>query len=166
MGNPSSDTVPVTDDDPVITISGPTSSIEEGNDAEFRIQANGAPRSDITINIAVSDPGGFLSNAAPSEVTLSEGNASVSLPLSTRIRTECEDQGAITVTIEDGTNYTVGSDDVAKATVTSLPAHCVIVPVITITAGTSPITEGTPATFTITATPAPTVPLNVNFSRG
>ena len=37
------------------------------------------------------------------------------------------------------------------------------VPVISITAGTSPVTEGTDATFTVTATPAPAANLTVNL---
>ena len=165
VGSPSSDSVTVTDDDPVITISGPSSSIVEGNDAEFTIQANGAPRSDITINIGVSDPGGFLSNAAPTSVILPIGDTSVPLPLATQVRTECEDQGAITVTIKNGTDYTVGSNDnVAHATVTSLPAHCVTVPVITIEADDDSIVEGEDAAFTIRANPAPSSDLEVYFS--
>ena len=39
-----------------------------------------------------------------------------------------------------------------------------VVPQITISAGTTPITEGTAATFTITATPAPETALTVNVS--
>ena len=47
--------------------------------------------------------------------------------------------------------------DVFDITVNALP-------VVTIAAGTSPVTEGTDATFTVTATPAPTADLMVNLS--
>ena len=33
-----------------------------------------------------------------------------------------------------------------------------VLPVVTITQGTTPVTEGTDATFTVTATPAPAPP--------
>ena len=39
-----------------------------------------------------------------------------------------------------------------------------VLPVVTITQGTSPVTEGTDATFTVTASPVPAAALTVNVN--
>ena len=61
----------------------------------------------------------------------------------------------VKVTADDGNGGMIS--DVFDITVNAMP-------VVTIAAGTSPVTEGTDATFTVTATPAPTADLMVNLS--
>ena len=72
------------------------------------------------------------------------------------------DEGTLSVkvTADDKNGGTVS--DVFDLVVAPAPPPAL--PVITIAAGTSPVTEGTDATFTVTATPAPTADLMVNLS--
>ena len=60
-----------------------------------------------------------------------------------------------------GSGYTVGSPSSASVTINDNDAA---VPVVTIAAGTSPVTEGTAATFTLTASPAPAAALAVDLT--
>ena len=157
VGSRDDDDVDVEDNEtclPVITIVALDSSIVEGEDAEFRIEADPAPSSNLWINIDVDDAGDFLDGPAPTRVRLLSGRTSV--PLNLLI--SCGPDGEIEVTIETGTGYTVGSPPSARVTV-DIPCD----PVITIEANDSSIVEGEDAEFTITATPAPTSNLWINI---
>ena len=63
----------------------------------------------------------------------------------------------ITAEVETGTGYTVGSTSSASVTVNDNDP-----PQVTISAGTTPVTEGMAASFTITASSAPPSALTVN----
>ena len=65
----------------------------------------------------------------------------------------------VTATIAAGDGYRAGAAKVsASATLMPVP------PVVTIAAGDSPVTEGNPVTFTLTAAPPPVSPLTVDVS--
>ena len=66
VGSPDEAEVPVRDNDPMITIETDDSSIVGGENAEFTIQAEGAPISNLWINIDVDDTGNYLADPAPS----------------------------------------------------------------------------------------------------
>ena len=97
----------------------------------------------VTVTTIPSDPDAIVTINGQTATTLD-----VSL-------VEGENTITVTVTAEDGTTqvtYTITVNREAP------------IPQVTISAGTSPITEGTAATFTITATPAPTTELTVNVN--
>ncbi len=117
-----SDEVDVTTDacPPEITIEGPTADIVEGGTARFRIESDPAPTSLLIVYIDVEDPGGYLSDRAPTIVRISSNSSFTTLSLATDNDDVDEENGEVTVTIEEdrfGDDYMVGDDDEASVTV-------------------------------------------------
>ena len=79
-----------------------------------------------------------------------------------------EPNGTVIVTVTSGPGYTVADPRIAIAAVVDNDGGGVVPPgrqaVVTITAHRGPVTEGSPARFTLTATPAPASPLQVALS--
>ncbi len=148
---------------PQVTISAGTSPVTEGTAATFAITANPAPTTSLAVNVDVSETGNVMSGIPPSSVTISADDSSATLTVATDDDQADESNGVVTAEVATGTGYTVGSSSSASVTVQDNddPAPPTT-PQVTISAGTSPVTEGTPATFTITANPAPTTSLTVN----
>ncbi|MYH77938.1 MAG: hypothetical protein F4134_09485, partial [Acidimicrobiaceae bacterium] len=153
-------TVTVNDDDdpatqPQLTITRDTSPIVEGQNASFTITASPAPTSTITIRYNVSQSGDYVisGNRGIKMVDLTGGSTSVTFTVATEDDSADEDNGSVTVTIFSGTGYTRGSPNSATITVNDNDGS---LPVASVTAGTSPVTEGTAASFTVSVSPAPT----------
>ena len=151
----------ITDDDvPVISIAaGP--SVNEGMAATFTLTATPAPVADLTVMVTVDDGAGdFISGAAPTMVTITAGNTEATLDVRTDDDSTDEVDGMITVTVTAGAGYMVagGGDSTDSVTVRDDDD-----PVISIAAG-APVTEGTPATFTVTASSAPMTNLTVTVT--
>ena len=168
VGMPSSATVTVTDDDaavvvrdPAVSVTAGTSPVTEGTDVEFTLTATPAPAAPLTVAVMWSDPGSFLTGARPSEVTIPT-SGEVRVTASTEDDGVDEADGTVTLTVTGGSGYTVGMPSSATVTVTDDDAAVVVRdPAVSVTAGTSPVTEGTDVEFTLTATPAPAAPLTV-----
>ena len=156
VGNPSSDSVDVTDnDDPVITITG-GGAVTKGGDATFTLTANPAPSNNwLPVDLTIGATGEF---------GVSKGARTVSVPLTgshdftvaTTDHNLDEPDGSVTATVKAGYGYRVGDPAEASVTVNDDEATPINNPTITITGGPD-INEGEDATFTITATP-PLVP--------
>ena len=152
VGNPSSGSVDVADNDgPVITITG-GGAVTEGGDATFTLTANPAPSNNwLSVSVAIGATGEF---------GVSKGARTVSVPLvsshdftvATTDDNLDEPDGAVTATVKAGYGYRVGDPAEASVTVNDDEATPVNNPTITI-AGGPDINEGEDATFTITATP-------------
>ncbi|MCY3679806.1 MAG: cadherin-like beta sandwich domain-containing protein [Gemmatimonadetes bacterium] len=99
--------------------------------------------STITVTAIANNPGATITINGQTATTLD-----VSL-------VEGENTITVVVTAEDGTT---------QVTYTITVTREAPVPQVTISASTTPITEGTATTFTITANPAPTAELTVNLS--
>ena len=102
------------------------STITEGTSAQFTLRASHAPSfASLTINIDVTQDGEFLTSFRPSSVRLSRNSTTASLSLSTTDDSTCEDDGSVTVTIEepDSTSYytyNVGSPSSAEVAITDI----------------------------------------------
>ncbi len=115
-GSRNSDSVTVRDDDdptPEITITG-GSGVTEGKTAKFTVNASPAPAEDITVNLSVSENSGGGDFVHPSSegtktVTIKANKGSVSFPVSTLDDKKDEPEGGVTVTLKQGTGYTVGT---------------------------------------------------------
>ena len=157
---------------PQVTISAGSSPVTEGASATFTITASSAPTSALTVNVNVSEDGAVISGTASSTVIINANNTTATLTIATDDDAADESNSVITAQVQSGTGYTVGSSSSARVTVEdnddpassprSSPQQQV--PEVTISADSSPVTEGTSATFTITASSAPTSNLTVNVN--
>ena len=155
-----------------MTISAGTTPVTEGTAATFTITASSAPTSALTVNVNITQTGDVISGTASSTVTIDANQTSATLTVATDDDAADETNGVVTAEVESGTGYTVGSSSSASVTVNdnddpappppSPPPQQA--PEVTISAGTSPVTEGTSATFTITASSAPTTAITVSVS--
>ncbi len=163
LGSPSTATVAVADDDvlpsttPELILSG-GSAITEGGNVSFTITASPAPGSDLTVAYTVAQSGDYLAapGAGARTVTLAAGATSAGIEVATVDDSANEADGSVSAALAGGTGYTVASGKGSRAvTVTDNDT-----PVVSITAGNG-VTEGTDASFTITASPVPGAPLDV-----
>ena len=124
LGSASAATTAVTDnDDPVVvtpelTIGRDLSTVVEGTAVTFTLTADVAPESDLTVNVAVTQSGSYIDGTPPSTVTLSSGDTTATLTVSTDDDSSDETDGSITATLETGTGYTLGSTVAATIAVT------------------------------------------------
>ena len=151
-------TVNVSDDDvPELTITA-GSAVTEGTAASFTINASPSASGSITVNYTVTQSGAFLSSSNVGTKTVSLTGGSQTFTIATVGDSTDEANGSVTVTLKAGTGYTLGSTTSATVIVNDDD-----VPELTITAG-SAVTEGTDASFTVSASPSASGSITVNYA--
>ena len=151
----------ITDDDiPLIAISAMPSSVMEGTAATFTLTATPAPRVDLTVMVTLDDPGSFIQGVAPTMVTLAADTTTATLTVPTVDDDIADTTSAITATVAPGTDYTPATPPANTAEV-EVQDDDGLEPAISIVAAASSVTEGTAATFTLTASSAPVADLTV-----
>ena len=179
-------TLTITDDDgggitPEVSITA-GSAVTEGGNASFTVSANPAPSSALSVSVTITQSGDY-GVATGSQTVSIPTSGSATLTISTSDDSTDESDGSVTVTLNSDQGYTVSTtagsatvtvrdDDLTpppSPTPTPAPAGGSTgsvtqqKPVITISAGTSSITEGETAVFTINANPAPASPVIVHL---
>ncbi len=139
----------------------------EGATVSFTISANPAPSSDLSVGISVVTTGDFGYGSIPSSVTIPT-SGSVTLSITTTDDSVDESDGSVSLTLNSGNGYTVGSlgsesVNVTDDDVTVAPVIVVPDPVVSISAGAS-VTEGGNVEFTVTASPSPSADLPVSVT--
>ncbi len=125
LGTSTATHIILNDDLPQITIAADTASVAEGTTASFTITTNAPPADDMTINLTVSEDETNGQNfvAAGDEgsktVTIQAGQPSATYTVATDDNSTPELSGAVTVTLNDGTGYTVGSTNIATVNITN-----------------------------------------------
>ena len=142
---------------PQVSIAAGTSPIHEGTTAQFTLTASAAPPSDLKVNVHVTQNGTFISGTAPTSVTIPANGTTATLSVPTIKDKVNEADGSVSAEVRGGTGYAVGSASPVSVSVRDTPY-------VSIAAGTSPITEGANATFTITAAGAPLSSMTVQVS--
>ncbi len=144
--------------------------ITEGSTATFTLTASPAPTAALTVDVTVSQSGDFGVTTGARTVAIPT-TGTFTLSMATTGDSVDEADGSVTVTVDTGTGYTVSSsagsatvavaddDDPAPPPPPPPPAE----PQISIVAG-GDVTEGTAATFTLTASPAPTASLEISVT--
>ena len=135
--------------------------VTEGGDAVFTVTATPTPAANLAVTVTVATAGDFGVTAGSQSVTIPT-TGSATLTLATTGDEVDEPDGSVTVTVAAGDGYTVG--DPASGTVAVADNDDAPLPGITIAAGTSPVTEGSDAAFTVTANPAPAAELSVSVT--
>ena len=166
VGDPGTAEVVVQDDDlPVVTITAVTTPIAEGETASFTVSVSTpAPVGGLDVEVALSEEGeGDFTDSLPETrtVTVSPGQSTVSVSVATIDDAVDEPDGTIVArVVERATVYTVGDPGTAEVVVQDDD-----LPVVTITAVTTPIAEGETASFTVSvSTPAPVGGLDVEVA--
>ena len=156
----------VSSTDPEITVAG-GSGITEGGDAVFTVTASAAPTANLTVSLTVTDDetSDFLAQTEEGTrtVTISAGQTSATLTVSTEEDSTDEGDGGVTATVGSATGYQIGSPSSAMVAVNDDDDPPVVTPVVSVSGG-SAITEGGTASFTLTATPAPQAALTVEVT--
>ena len=172
LGTSGSATVTVNDNDstvvpsrPDVSISAGTSPVTEGTAATFTVSRTGATTTNLSVTVSVSETGAMISGTAPTSVRIPSGSATATLLVNTSNDSVDETDSVITAELVDETAYDLGTSESATVTVndndsTVVPSR----PDVSISAGTSPVTEGTAATFTVSRTGATTTNLSVTVS--
>ena len=98
--------------EPVVTIAG-GAAVEEGAAAEFTLSAHPRPAADLSVTVHVADAPSSDFVVAGDEgdrsVTISAGSASVKLTVATFNDKQSDQDGDVTVAVEDGDGYAVGT---------------------------------------------------------
>jgi hypothetical protein len=158
---------------PVLTVSADDAAIpEDGGATAFRVTSSRAPDVDLAIALTTGGdyeagdifglgeaPGGPGSSLV---ATLAAGTTSVVLPFSSAGDPEDSVDDTVTLTIEPGSDYSVGSP--ASASVVILDNQ-VIVPELTLSVDRTTMTDAQIATFTIAANVAPNQDITVSLGR-
>ena len=152
VGSPSSITVTVRDNDvaalPVITVSRYSSSVTEGGTVYFRVHSNKAVPANLSVSFSRSQNGAFASWSGSGTVTIPSGaTQSGWVSVSTVNDSTDEAHGSLTMSLNSGTGYTVGSPSSASVTVNDNDVAAL--PVVTVSRSQSSVTEGNSAWFTV-----------------
>ena len=148
--------------EPAVTLAAGTSPVTEGTDATFTLTATPPPASPLSVTVAIATDGDFGIAAGTQTVTIPMAG-SATLTLATTGDDTDEPDGSVTATVKDGDGYTVGASALGTVAIQDDDAPPVE-PAVTIAAVTSPVTEGTAAAFTLTASPVPASPLAVTVT--
>ncbi|MDE0648696.1 MAG: hypothetical protein OXI08_11830, partial [Cyanobacteria bacterium MAG IRC4_bin_6] len=147
---------------PSVTITGGPAEISEGSTASFTLTANPAPSTPFTLTVEVTDSGDFATAGQTGSRTVSIGpEGTGSFTVTTVDDSVYEPNGVIRATVQVGSGYTVGVPSSASVAVLELPDD---VPYISIKRVPYGINEGGTATFALTASYPPAVPITVNVN--
>ena len=108
---------------PELTISRDQESVTEGETAQFTITSDRAVSTDLTVKTYQSQNGGFATLTGPGTVTMPKGSTSARAAIETVEDSTDEANGSLTMTLKDGTGYTVDST-ASAASVTVIDNYC------------------------------------------
>ncbi len=138
----------------------------EGQAVTFTVSANPAPAEDLAVSVTVATSGDYGVTAGSRTVTIAADTTSKTLTLQTTDDSTDEADGSVTLTLDDGSGYTLGQVSSEAAQVQDdddAPPPQQQQPVVSISGGGG-VTEGGDASFTITASPEPASPITVNVT--
>ena len=151
---------------PVVTITAVPESGSRDMLVQFLVGAQPPPAQPLTVTVRLNATGCTLVSLSE-KVKIAGGDSAATLTVTTTGGEAGSDGCTVTATIAPGAGYAV-SDTEASATATRTGAVDADPvrggpPMVTIAAAGGSVTEGSPARFTVTATPAPAGPLQVSL---
>ena len=162
LGSTSVHTATITDNDdppadPVLTITGGTE-VTEGTDASFTVNASPNVSGTVALSYTVAQTGDFVAAGDIGTTSVSFSGGTGTITIATVGDSTDEANGSVTVTLNAGSGYTLSDTKTASVTVNDDD-----VPELTITGG-STVTEGTAASFTVSATPNAASEITVKYT--
>ena len=141
----------------------------EGSNLTFTLSANPAPAADLAVSVTVVTSGDYGVTAGPRTVTIAGGSTTKTLTWPTTDDSSDEDDGFVMLTVNSGSDYTVGPLSAGIALVRDndgaperqSPPQPPPTPEVNITSAAGG-TEGSNVTFTLSANPAPAADLAVS----
>ena len=132
---------------PEITIAPKTTgAVTEGGSAEWTVTASAAPAADLTVNLSVANPPNASFTATTSATaTITAGTTTADYTLATTNDSTDEPNGPVTVTVQTGEGYTIGSASSASVTVNDNDAT-----IVTMVGSVANVTEGGTRLATVT----------------
>lgn len=148
--------------EPSVSITG-GGGVTEGGRVTFTVSATPVPTVPLTVDVSVTSSGDFGVTTGSRQVTISTSGTG-SLTVTTADDSTNESDGSVTVTVDDGSGYTVPqAASSASVAVTDDDNPSSTSPSISISGG-SAVTEGATASFTLAASPAPSAAVTVNIN--
>ena len=148
--------------EPVLTVAA-GSGVTEGTAATFTISAEPQAASAVEVRYTVAQSGIFVSSGGRGSRTVSLSGGSVTVTVATDDDSADEPDGSVTVTLDAGTGYSVGSPGSATVNVRDDDDAPPAQPVLSVAAGPA-VTEGTAASFTISADPEAASAVEVRYT--
>ncbi len=140
----------IPDDGVVLTIQSVAAQVSQGLSAEFVITASEPSASALTVDLT---SGGTATGqdvvTPPTQAVLQAGATQTTVSVQTRVNSTVAADAVLTMSISDGTGYSIGSPGTASTTIDNTN-----VPALSIT-GSTTVASGGVATLTITANQAP-----------
>lgn len=104
---------------PFVAVAAVEPSVAEGGSVGFRVTADAAPTADLAVNLEVTATGefGYGPNVGAQTVTIATSGTSADFFLATAGDGVDEADGSVTVSLQPGTGYRVGSPATARVTV-------------------------------------------------
>ena len=160
LGDPSTAAVTVLDDDlPVVTVAADAAAVTEGEDAVFTLTRAGVVSGELMVTVTVTDTDAVLADTPPTSVTFGSGDATAELRLGTADDAVDEVDATLTLTLGADDAYGVGEPSTAAVTVRDDD-----LPVVTVAADETTVTEGEEAVFTLTREGIVTGQLEVTYA--
>ena len=148
--------------------SGSSSAIENAGTRNVTVNISPAPSGGLTLGYSVSGTaaaGNDFTIQGSGTVTVAAGATTATIPVVINDDSASENAETVILTLTSGTGYTRGSPTVHTLTITDNDGGqpSPIQPSITIRADIASVEEGTPAGFTVLASPAPTSDLTISL---
>ncbi len=117
--DPDSVTLTITDDDaPVVTVAADAATVTEGEDAAFTLtRASGDLAGPLEVTFTIADPGTVLEREAPVSATIPADQTTVTVTVPTDDDQVDEPDAVLTLTLDDGADYDLGTPSQATVTV-------------------------------------------------
>ena len=146
---------------PVVTVAPVDSAVVEGAPATFTLTAAPTPRAEVVVSISWTEEGSYITGTRPQTVVIgTSGTATTSVD--TDDDDSAEADGSVTLAVNEGDSYRVGSTSVATVVVTDNDQERLSE--VTVAAVNTPVQEGAMAEFIVTVEPPPAAEIEVNLS--
>ena len=141
--------------EPQVTIAA-DGDVTEGEAVSFTVAATPAPAMDLMVSVTVTETGATLAASVPDNVTVSAGQTTATLQVTTVDDTTDESDSTVTARVTSGTGYTVGSRSPARVIVADNDPPPDGRPTVSIASvSPNPVTEGEVVAVSLSAIPAP-----------
>ena len=100
---------------PLVTIEATTPYATEGSDAIFNLARTGETTEGLTVPVSATETGAMLADSIPTSATFAAGESEAELRIATLGDTTVEDDSTVTVTLQSGDAWRLGTNNTSEA---------------------------------------------------